>query len=336
MNLIKRHFLFVLILGFILGCSPSPDEFKVQTVTGLDYPDIGSIWLSHEHILVDFIGADSIQPQSWDTQQVKREIMPYLSPLKKHQVAYFVDATPNFLGRDVHLLQAISRETGIKILTTTGLYGARNHLFLPEDAFAKTAEELATMWTDEFRNGIEGTTVKPGFIKISVNALDTLLPVDAKLVKAAGLTHLNTGLTVGSHTGPAKAMWPQLEILKGLGVAPEAFIWIHSQNEENNNEYIQAAKAGCWISLDGLGWETDKHLEKLIFTKEKGILDHILISHDAGWFDPQKKEQKIQPYTNIFENLIPKLLASGFSEKDIQMLLCVNPVRAFSIKVRKL
>lgn len=297
--------------------------------------DINLLWLSHEHILVDFIGADSIDPADWDHDTVIKTMLPHLEKVKANGVTYYVDATPNYLGRDVRLLDKLSEKANLRILTNTGLYGARANKFIPAYAFEKSAEELAQMWISEFRKGIDGTGLKPGFIKISVDAADPLDPMHAKLVKAAALTHLETGLTIGSHTGPAVGLWPQLEILKESGVSPEAFIWIHAQNEKDNAQYLKAAETGCWISLDGLGWELDEHAEKILFAKENRILDRILISHDAGWYDPQKEVQEIRPYTNMFRQLYPRLKDRGFTEEEWRQLISVNPAEAFALRIRK-
>jgi phosphotriesterase-related protein len=109
---------------------------------------------------------------------------------------------------------------------------------------------------------------------------------------------------------------------------------VHAQAEEDNNAYLKAAAMGCWISLDGLGWDLEKHLMKLVFAKESGILDHILISHDAGWYDPQKKRQTITPYTDIFTKLLPQLKAKGFTDGEITLLLSVNPAKAFGLEIK--
>jgi len=97
---------------------------------------------------------------------------------------------------------------------------------------------------------------------------------------------------------------------------------------------MKAAKMGCWISLDGLGWELDKHVEKILYAKQNGILNRILISHDAGWYDPQKEKQNIKPYTNIFRKLYPELKSKGFSEDEFKLLISVNPSKAYAIKLR--
>ena len=91
---------------------------------------------------------------------------------------------------------------------------------------------------------------------------------------------------------------------------------------------------GCWISLDGLGGELEKHVGKILFAKQNGILNRILLSHDAGWYDPQKEIQHIKSFTNIFRKLYPELKSKGFSEDEFKMLFSVNPSKAYAIKLR--
>jgi len=145
-------------------------------------------------------------------------------------VKTILDCTPNFLGRDVALLKMLSEKSGLNILTNTGYYGAVEYKFLPPWAFTDTPEQLATRWIDEAKNGIEGTGVKPGFIKSAVNG-KSLTEMEKKLITAAALTHLGTGLTVCTHTGPSIPAFEQIDLLKKNGVAPDAFVWVHAQVE---------------------------------------------------------------------------------------------------------
>lgn len=322
--------LFFILIGY--GCQISKKKTLIQEVNGSKQLVLNQKWLTHEHILVDFIGADSIQPDKWNHDTIIKEVLPYIEELKEFNISYFVDATPNYLGRDVLLLEKIARKSGIRIITNTGLYGARENKYMPKYAYEKTAENLAEMWINEYQDGIDGTSIRPGFIKIGVDNSDPLNTMHQKLVKAAALAHLKTGLTIASHTGKAIGLWPQLKILKEMEVSPEFFIWVHAQEENNNNNYLKAAEMGCWISLDGLGWELEKHVEKILFAKKHGILDRILISHDSGWYDPQKEVQTIKPYTNIFKKLYPELKSHGFTDDEFELLITVNPAKAFSIK----
>lgn len=318
------------------SCVMTNDKPVIYSVTGKESPSEEEIWLSHEHILVDFIGADSISFDRWDKEEVISFMKPYLAEISDHDVQYFVDATPAYLGRDAELLKELSKQTGVKILSNTGFYGARKNKFIPQYAFDLGPEELAEMWILEFEEGIDNTNVKPGFIKIAVDVSDPLDEMQQKLVEAAAITHLETGLTIGSHTGKALALWPQLEILKENQVSPEAFIWIHANNEEDYSNYIKAAEEGCWISFDNFAWNLDAPLDRLIFAKENGILDKILISHDAGWYDPAKEEQNPRGFTAIFEKVVPELRARGFSEEELDLLLKENPIRAFGVRKRPL
>lgn len=332
----KKSILFVFFLVLLMGfrCSVPEPRF-VQDVLEVREIESNQIWLSHEHVLVDFIGADSIQPSTLNHDTIIKTMTPYLEELKEFKVDYFVDATPNYLGRDVRLLEKLAQETGLRIVTNTGLYGARNNKFLPKYAKEGSAESLSEIWINEYRHGIDGTSIKPGFIKIGVDKANTLSSLHQKLVQAAALTHLETGLTIASHTGKAIILWPQLKIIMDMGVSPRAFIWVHAQSENNNNTYLKAAKMGCWISFDGLGNDLEKHVEKILYAKKNGILDNILISHDAGWYDPQKEKQKITPYTALFKQLYPELKSRGFTDEEFNLLVSVNPSRAFQTEIKK-
>ncbi len=328
------QFVTISLFLTLVACSTRNDAPCVMTVKGPVTPEVNSLWLSHEHILVDFIGADSIHMNRWDIDTVKSMMMPLLTDLSAHGVGYFVDATPAFLGRDPMLLKELSQSTGIHVLTTTGYYGARKNKFIPDFVRDISSGELADIWIKEFNVGIDSSDIRPGFIKIGIDAAERLDPIHEKLVAAAALTHRQTGLTIASHTGPAVGLWPQLDILESHGVHPSAFIWVHAQNETDSTEYSVAAMRGCWISLDGMGWEQEEHIEKLVFARNHGILNRILISHDAGWFDPAKKEQDIVRYTAIFLNVLPKLRLLGFTNEELTQLLVHNPVEAFGIRKR--
>jgi phosphotriesterase-related protein len=109
---------------------------------------------------------------------------------------------------------------------------------------------------------------------------------------------------------------------------------VHAQSEKDNDSYLKATKLGCWISLDGLGNKLEKYVEKILFAKRNGILDRILISYDAGWYNPQKENKTIKPYTSIFKKLYPELKSHGFTDDEFKLLIAINPSKAFSIEIR--
>ncbi len=312
-------------------------ENKIMTVLGeISLADLGTT-LIHEHILVDFIGADKISSARWDRKKVRESVLPYLQEAKKAGVQSILDCTPAFLGRDAHLLREISQESGLHILTNTGYYGAAQNKYLPFWAFTETDRQLARRWIREFEKGIDETDVRPGFIKIGVMN-GALSPLHQKLVRAAALTHLETGLTICSHTGPAQPAFEELALLKEMGVHPSAFVWVHAQAEANKATYQTAARQGTWVSLDGMGWgDFENYATWLVQLKDSGLLQQVLVSHDAGWYRPGEANpmKEFQGYTHFFDEVWPLLVKAGFTTADYNQLLVKNPAEAFGISIRR-
>ncbi len=327
----KKYIAFqLLIFSFTLTHGQT-----IISVTGNIPASKAGVALSHEHLLVDFIGADNYSRNRWNEEEAFNKILPYLTEVKQAGVTTFFDCTPNFLGRDVKLLLRLSQASKVNIVTNTGLYGGSDNKYLPAYAFTESAEQLSQRWITEFEKGIDGTSVKPGFIKISVNP-GTLSEVSKKLIIAAALTHKATGLTIASHTGPAIPALEQLDLLKQLGVKPNAFIWVHAQNEKQHQNFILFARLGGWVSFDGVNDDNIQwYVDVLTVLKSEQLLHRVLISHDAGWFDPGKPEGgTFRPFTAIFQKLIPALKATGFTQKEIDQLLIKNPAKAYAVSKR--
>ena len=322
--------------AFLFAFKADPSLF-INTVNGRIPVTAMGTTLIHEHFLVDFIGADKTGYNRWNRDEVVKKVLPYLLEAKKHGVRTILDCTPAFLGRDVVLQRRLVKESGIQIITNTGYYGAAQNKYLPQWAFTETDEQLAKRWINEFENGIENTTVKPGFVKIGVNP-EHLAELHQKIVKAAALTHLQTGLTICSHTGLAIPAFEEIELLQKMKVHPSAFVWTHAQNEPDKTLHIKAARLGTWISLDGIGWgDFEKYADSIDNLRSAGLLNKVLISHDAGWYKPGEKDGgTFTGYTNIFIELIPLLKKREFTDNMIQQLLVKNPAEAFAIRVREI
>jgi phosphotriesterase-related protein len=70
--------------------------------------------------------------------------------------------------------------------------------------------------------------------------------------------------------------------------------------------------------------------------EKQKFLHRVLISHDAGWYEPDKPDGgKIRGYTTVFKKLIPALEKIGFTQKDIHQVFQRNPGEAFTLRVRK-
>lgn len=304
---------------------------QIQTVTGPIAADRLGLTLMHEHVLVDFVGADRVSASRYNDEEVFKTVLPYLQQVRKLGCDTLVECTPAYLGRDPRLLRRLSAAAGLRILSNTGYYGAARDKHLPAHAFKETAEQLAERWIREATQGIDGTSIKPAFMKIGVDG-SPLSKVDATLVRAAAITHRATGLPIASHTTSGAAAIEQLDILQQAGVPGSAFIWVHAHAERDGAFHVRAAQRGAWVEFDGLSDATlARHVELVNVMKEEGLLESVLISHDAGWYRVgEPAGGKFRPYDTLFTAFIPALRKAGFGAFDVRQLLIANPRAALT------
>lgn len=329
--MIGRFYLLILFSLFVYsGCTNGNKSF-IMTVKGPVPSSKMDITLTHEHILVDFSGADTLPEKRWDRADVIKKSLPYLFEAKDRGCRTFIECTPVFLGRDPVLLRQLADSSGLNLITNTGYYT------LPEFIKDLSADQYAAKWISEWENGVDETGVKPGFIKIRVDN-GKLSGQSQKIVIAAAQTHLKTGLTIVSHTGPAIPAFQEIDILLNEGVSPDAFIWVHAQSEKDKARHVEAARMGAWVSFDGLNEKnTGEYVSMISNMKNNGVLNKVLISHDAGWYTPGAENGgNYRGYTVLFDDLMPLLRKEKFTRKEIRQLLLDNPAEAFSIRVRKL
>lgn len=321
-------------VGYSVGAlrGLSQDRSTVQTVTGpLASSQLG-VTLIHEHIVTDLRAPEERRPGDYDREEAFRVALPYLRELREAGCASIVEITPLHIGRDAEVLRRLSEASGLNIIAATGVYGAAGGKFVPEYAYREAAERIAERYIAEAREGIGSTGVRPGVIKTGVNGRAPLPALEKKLVQAAALAHKATGLTVASHTGPGLAALAQLDILREVGVPPSRFIWVHAHNERDHELHYRAARSGAWVEFDGLSEKSlDWHLDCVRAMSEAGLLNRTLVSHDAGWFRPgEPGGGEYRGYILLFQEFVPRLRRSGFSDAEIDRLLVVNPREALA------
>ncbi|XOV91075.1 MAG: phosphotriesterase [Bacteroidota bacterium] len=346
----KVTYSFIVVLGALafLSCKTEVKEEKdlsnyIQTVNGPISVDSMGVTLIHEHVFLDWSPEADYDPMKWNNEEAFHFILPYLKEMKAAGVKTFLECTPAYLGRNPKLLKRLSDETGLNILTNTGFYAARDYQHIPEFAYKISPEGLAQVWIKEFENGIEETGIKPGFIKIGLNYnKDSLASIEEKIVRAAAITHANTGLTIVAHSGKEHIANFCLEILQEQGVKPEAFVWTHAQND-SNEAHVNIARKGAWVSLDGMGsikvdtasgdtLQLNRYVDYLVNLKSQNLLHRVLISHDSGWYTVGDENESMgRLFTPVFQYVIPELKRRGFTDQDIEQLLIINPQIAFAI-----
>jgi phosphotriesterase-related protein len=308
---------------------------RIHTVRGpVDAAQLGTT-LVHEHVRVDFGGAESASRSRYDADEAFRVALPHLEELRRRGCRTLFECTPAYLGRDPRLLLRLSEASGLQIVTNTGYYGAARDVAVPKHAYQEAPERLASRWTAELERGIEGSGIRPGFVKIGVDA-GPLSPIDRKLVEAGALTHRETGLTLAIHTGDGRAAIEIVGVLSERGVSPEAYVWVHAQNEQDRATRAWAAQQGAWVELDGVSPQSlDQHVAAVLDLHRRDRLDRVLVSQDAGWYHVgEPGGGSYRSHAFLFDAFLPALRAGGLGDDAIDALLVRNPAAAFGIRRR--
>jgi len=315
----------------------SAADGRVMSVTGPIEPARLGVTLPHEHVLVDFVGADKIGPGRYDADEVFRTMLPHLRRAREVGCRAMLECTPAYLGRDPRLLVRLSDASGVRLVTNTGYYGAAGNKYLPAFACDEGADELAARWLKEWEEGIEGTGVRPGFMKIGVDG-GPLPELHRKLVRAAARAHKRSGLTIACHTGDGKAALDQLAVLKEEGVAPAAWVWVHANSERDPAIHLEAARAGGWVEFDGVGpRDGGRHVQLVLNLHRHSLLGRVLISQDAGWYNVGTAGGgEVRPYDYLLTHFLPALKEAGLTDRDVRQLTVENPREAFAVRARTL
>ena len=327
----RRGFLAALSAAAVTPPLWAAPPRRVVTVRGpVDAGALGPT-LVHEHVLVDFVGADKVSRGRYDAGEAFGVVLPHLLALKSRGARTLVECTPAWLGRDPRLLVRLSEASGLHIVTNTGYYGAAQDKYVPAHAYQESAEQLAARWVAEARDGIEGTGVRPGFLKTGVDA-GPLSEIDRKLIRAAALCHQKTGLRIHCHTGDGVAAMDILSVLEEARVPAAALVWVHAQNEKDHALHLRAARVGAWIELDGVSEDSvERHLAAVMDLRRAGHLDKVLVSQDAGWYRVgEPGGGSFRGYTFLFDGFLPALRRAGLEEAEVRTLIVDNPARVLA------
>lgn len=302
----------------------------LETTEGRLRLDAYGMILPHEHIFVDLRSADAPGFGEAAAADVVRLMAPELRRAKASGVGVLVECTPEGVGRRADLVCAAAREAGLAVVLPTGIY---REPWVPGWARDWTEEQLYSWMLKELSEGIAGTDMRAGWIKLSAGD-EGMTPLEEKILRAAGRAGKAAGVAIGSHTVRGSVVWRQLEVLAETGYPAERFISIHAQAEGDFEWNLRLAEAGVWLEYDNLGWGAegdDLILERVLRLREKGFLNRLLLSHDAGWYDPGKPGGgKPLPFTHLVEQFLPRLRAAGLAEEEIRVLTRDNPFRAFA------
>jgi phosphotriesterase-related protein len=184
--------------------------------------------------------------------------------------------------------------------------------------------------------GIEDTSIRAGFIKLAMSD-DGPTSLEIRNLKAAAKASRNTGAVIAVHIIGGRIAKKEMDVLEEAGLDLQRFIWVHAQTEPDLSILEDAARRGAYVELDTVGAPFQKQTELLdtaIALIEAGFAEQLLLSHDAGWYNPASPdglpEGGYRGYTALTQDFIPALLERGICEEQVRLITVANPVSAFA------
>ncbi|SCX75685.1 phosphotriesterase family protein [Alkaliphilus peptidifermentans] len=305
----------------------------INTVLGTIKNNELGLTLCHEHFVVDFGGADT--PTHYNREEIIATTLPFLSYLKELGCNTIVDATPNGLGRNIDLLVEASSKSGINFITCTGGWDGLQFdgKYIPSTIKNMSTEEIVDFWSNEFFNGINGTSVKPGFIKIALGDSGFLTDFQLRILLAAIETSLKTNLPIHCHCESSKVIEEISHMLEKENFPLNKFVWLHCDIEKNTRLIKKLAQEGMWVSFDyTLARANDFtwYIEMINSMNESGLIGRLLISQDHCIYDLDEKICK-KSMDWVFKDLMLLLKDSGFSQEILDKIFIKNPSIVFNI-----
>lgn len=216
------------------------DFVEVKTVLGKKQTDKNSVVLSHEHICCCSKYLCEMKKSYFNKDDVIKKAAEVLEDMKKrYNLGLFVDCTVPSIGRDVKLLQSVSKLSGVDIICSSGFYYGYDPILN-----CMSFETLADFVAEDAKN------VNAGVIKAAVEN-ENISQFDSKLLKAVATAQNKTGLPIVLHTeANNKNGKKAVEILLNAGAEPSGITVGHLSDTEDI-EYIKSfAKLGCFVALD--------------------------------------------------------------------------------------
>lgn len=309
----------------------------VQTVLGpLDTADLG-FTLSHEHVGTNAAGLRHTYPEFLDSGLLEQSVAA-MREAYQEGVRTMVEVTTFDLGRDIKLIQDVSRQSGIQIIAATG-----NHLAVPRPFGEVSPEVIADLYTREIEEGIEGTGIKAGIIKVASDR-GGITPPQEVVLRAAARTHRRTGIPISTHTwSPDRVGEQQVRILEEEGVDLNRVYIGHSNDDTELGYLLGLLEKGVWLGMDRYpggragtpNWEQRTAVVKQLM--DAGYTHRLMLSHDYSvpkaryGAEVQEARRRANPdgYNFIARRVLPRLKELGASEQDIQQMMVQNPRRFF-------
>lgn len=312
---------------------------QVQTVRGpVDLDALGATMM-HEHIFVQYDDKWKDKIFAFATRELRR--------LAEAGGRTIVDVMPS-PERRISWYQEIADQVDLQIVLSTGYYLER---LMPSEALERSLDEMAERMIQELTEGIGGSTVRAGVIKVAGN-LPQLTSWEIKVMRAAARAQRATGVPICTHA--CAGARTQFDTLVGAGADPERIYLSHVEAEfgwegrslREEAKYLEEiARRGGSLFFNNFEFQFDTPHEDMMYLMhylcDKGYEHRVLYGMDTNfwvddngqiWLEAQREhpETAVRVYSYTFTGAQELMRKWGFTDAHFHTFLVENPRRLFS------
>jgi phosphotriesterase-related protein len=317
----------------------------VRTVLGpVPATDLGVVSV-HEALLSVVPGAQHAYDVTIDRAEIFETLSAKLTVFQKAGGCTIVDSTGMFYGRDVPLLEALSRASGVHIVASTGM-GPEEMLggyFLTPQTNPPTpwpAEKFADLFGREVTEGMVVPRVeRRGSAGLVVTAAHHagMTTVEESLFRGAAKAGLATGVPVSIRYGGDAVH--DLEVVLDERLPPGRVVvgGLDRKDALAAGAALEVASRGAYAAVDHVGSTDNVHVsdaERAALVAElvaAGHADRILLSSNAIGYAVGQPPRDL-PYDHLLSNFVPLLRAQGVGDDDVQRFLVENPRELLTVR----
>lgn len=240
-----------------------------------------------------------------------------------------VEVTTPELGRDPAGLRSLASRTGIQIVASTG-HVCEEYWRGGPDPSKVPHDELAGAFTRDLIEGMDGTEVQAGVIKVG-SSLGGVTDAEHRVIRAAVAAHQETGAPITTHTTAGTAPEEQLRALVEAGADPSRVCIGHLDRRLHWEVHVALAREGVFLGYDCLGkqqYEPDeKRIRFIARLVEEGHGEQIILSGDMARRSYLRSWGGRPGYGFILNEFVPRLRDARLAPQEIGRLLVDNPAR---------
>lgn len=322
----------------------------VNTVSGPVSPDQLGRTLMHEHFLFGYCGFQGDATLGGFREgEYLDACLKAVEDARAYGIETIVDATTNECGRNVRFLKRVADLTGIQIICSTGYYFEAESSFAYwnfRKGFADVGQEIYEMMLAEVTQGIEGTGIKAGVIKLA-SSYQQITPMEEIFFKAAARVQRETGVVIITHTQRGTMGPQQADLLIANGADPGKIAIGHMCGNTDVSYHEEVLKRGVYVNLDRFGLQgelfrtptDDERMDLIQALVDKGYGSRILLGHDSVnvnlgrpiiMTEMMQEALKDANIRTIGAKVLPRLKQRGLDEGQIDALLRANPRNLFA------